>query len=117
MRARWGIGLLGLLLCAACAAQTSQPAQPTSAAPVSPPRMLLPRPAVRSVSAMVQDHDYALLALTALSAKHPKPERLAAIGALTQLAEHGNAFAEYVLARCTCGGHSARTRCCQTTRR
>ena len=96
MRTRWGVGLLGLLLGAACVAQTALPAQPTSAS-VSPPRMLLPKPAARSVSAMAQDHAYALLTLTALSAKHPKPERLAAIGALTRLAEHGNAFAEYVL--------------------
>ena len=39
----------------------------------------------------------ALLALTALSPAHPTADRLAAIGHLTALAQHGNAFAEYVI--------------------
>ncbi|MHB1993286.1 hypothetical protein [Metallibacterium scheffleri] len=92
---RCSIAVLGSWLAVACLAQTALPAQASSSSAGQPP--LLPAPAAQSVPAMARDHHYALLALTALSDKHPKPERLAAIGALTRLAEHGNAFAEYVL--------------------
>ena len=59
------------------------------------PSMLLTAPPAASTQA--QADPPLLLALTALSPAHPTADRLAAIGQLTALAQHGNAFAEYVI--------------------
>ena len=59
------------------------------------PSMLLTAPPAASTQA--QADPPLLLALTALSPAHPTADRLAAIGRLTALAQHGNAFAEYVI--------------------
>jgi len=86
------IGWMSLLLGApALAWATASPASSVNRSPALQPAV------TQSVAAMVHDREYGLLALTALSATHAKSERLAAVGALTRLADQGNAFAEYVL--------------------
>ena len=84
-----------VLLAVTCAAPAATPAHQAATATDQPP--LLPQPAARSIAALAHDHDTTLLALIALGDHHSEADRRDALGALTRMANHGDAFAEYVI--------------------